>query len=560
MPTFIDMSNLTKRSTLTGAEEFQVSATEKVTSQQIAELALSQKLPSFANINSGKPSITANSTLLYALQALYKLSSANGKVLPISDGVNKFGNVVYSGTDAVGILFDVKASKYYTRSGSTTTSSNTDAQWITWLQAGNAYEMSGGSGVADPIVIEDFAAVSELPNWPSLKLGLVIPFTTTGDVNNKPSGTDTSYTGIMVVTEATQGMINVMAWGDNSGACFWGVIDSGSISVTWNNNRLSIAKGTLSAFTETVITSYFYEMSDGDLMPFSTPQSTKTTANQFPANGAWSGFITIGAQSGINILAFKAAGTTNPEVYVGHCSGSTTQWTAVGGGGGDVIMQDLTEGLEYLIPDSLEKLVPFAINNGSSQVPSIFEGQNIDGFGFLKKMSDYWSIALATFAEDAGGGNPHTYMGLVDNQGGGTDWHIIPNFENGSLIPGYTPITVQNHDIAVTNNTTAVINLTKNTSLLSNRPLFAEVEVLSAAVNGTQRTKAPLTFFYTRNNQTVCDIVSRELGGSGGSIIGSIRLILGTVNASSLIFQVKSSNLANAGDIVRVKAVYAQLY
>lgn len=41
MPTFIDMSNLTKRSTLTGNEEFQVSATEKVTSQQIADLASS---------------------------------------------------------------------------------------------------------------------------------------------------------------------------------------------------------------------------------------------------------------------------------------------------------------------------------------------------------------------------------------------------------------------------------------------------------------------------------------------------------------------------------------
>lgn len=39
MPTFIDMSNLTKRSTLTGNEEFQVSATEKVTAQQIADLA-----------------------------------------------------------------------------------------------------------------------------------------------------------------------------------------------------------------------------------------------------------------------------------------------------------------------------------------------------------------------------------------------------------------------------------------------------------------------------------------------------------------------------------------
>ena len=36
MPTFVDMSRLTKRSALTGNEELQVSATEKVTSQQIA--------------------------------------------------------------------------------------------------------------------------------------------------------------------------------------------------------------------------------------------------------------------------------------------------------------------------------------------------------------------------------------------------------------------------------------------------------------------------------------------------------------------------------------------
>lgn len=49
MPTFIDMSNLTKRSALTGNEEFQVSATEKVASQQIAALTFSQD-PSLGNL------------------------------------------------------------------------------------------------------------------------------------------------------------------------------------------------------------------------------------------------------------------------------------------------------------------------------------------------------------------------------------------------------------------------------------------------------------------------------------------------------------------------------
>lgn len=39
MPSFVDIATLTKLSSLTGNEEFQVSATEKVTSQQIADLA-----------------------------------------------------------------------------------------------------------------------------------------------------------------------------------------------------------------------------------------------------------------------------------------------------------------------------------------------------------------------------------------------------------------------------------------------------------------------------------------------------------------------------------------
>lgn len=222
------------------------------------------------------------------------------------------------------------------------------------------------------------------------------------------------------------------------------------------------------------------------------------------------------------------------------------------------MMQDLTEGLEYLIPDDLAELVPFAVNNGSSQIPSGYEGKSVDGFGFLKKMSEYWSVAFTCFAEGKGDGPTHAFLGKVDNQGGGTDWIEIPTTDSNSPIPGYKLLTNFGQDIAVTNNTTGVINLNTPTSLMSNAVLFADVEVLSSTINGTQRTKAPLTFFTLKNNQTVCDICSRELGGSGGSIIGSIRLILGTVNAQSLVFQVKSSNLANAGDIVRVRAVYAK--
>lgn len=335
MPSFVNMASLTKLTSLTGNEEFQVSATQKVTAQQIAELSLSQMLSSFSTLKRGAPSITANIALLRAIQILYKLSS-NGSVMSISNGTDKFGTVTYSGSDAVGILFDVKASKYYTRSGATTPTSYTDAQWITWLQAGNVYEMGGSTGVADPIQIHDFAEVVAIDNWPTPKDGLIIPFTTDSGVLNKP-GNESEYVGIIICEVDTQntGRAEVIAYGSGTGACYVGLLDYTSVSIEWMVNKMSVAGKKLSAFTGTAIGNYIQSMGNaGDLFPFVTVNANKTTANQFPANGAWSGFVTIGDGGGVNIIAFKSTTDPNAEVYVGRCSGGTTQWTLVGGGSG----------------------------------------------------------------------------------------------------------------------------------------------------------------------------------------------------------------------------------
>lgn len=335
MPSFVNMASLTKLTSLTGNEEFQVSATQKVTAQQIAELSLSQMLSGFSTLKGGKPSITANIALLSAIQILYKLSS-NGSVMSISNGTDKFGTVTYSGSDAVGILFDVKASKYYTRSGATTPTSYTDAQWITWLQDGNVYEMGGSTGVADPIQIHDFAEVSAIDNWPTPKDGLIIPFTTDSGVLNKP-GNESEYVGIIICEVDTQqtGRAEVIAYGSGTGSCYIGLLDWTSISIEWMVNKLSVSSKKLSAFTGTAIGNYIQSMGNaGDLFPFVTVNANKTTANQFPANGAWSGFVTIGDGGGVNIIAFKSTTDPNAEVYVGRCSGGTTQWTLVGGSGG----------------------------------------------------------------------------------------------------------------------------------------------------------------------------------------------------------------------------------
>lgn len=145
MPSFVDIATLTRLSLLTGNEEFQVSATNKISSRDIASLALTQQLHGFSEVTIGSPKISSTSLLLPAIAALYRLSSDNGKILPISNGIDKFGNVVFSGTNAVGILFDVKASKYFTRSGVTATVFFNSAQWISWLQDGEAHEMDGGA-------------------------------------------------------------------------------------------------------------------------------------------------------------------------------------------------------------------------------------------------------------------------------------------------------------------------------------------------------------------------------------------------------------------------------
>lgn len=404
MPSFVNMASLTKLTSLTGNEEFQVSATQKVTAQQIAELSLSQMLSSFSTLRQGKPSITANVALLGAIQILYKLSS-NGSVMSISNGTDKFGTVTYSGSNAVGILFDVKASKYYTRSGETTTTSYTDAQWITWLQAGNVYEMGGSTGVADPIQINDFAEVVAIDNWPMPKDGLIIPFTTDSGVLNKP-GNESEYVGIIICEVDTQqtGRAEVIAYGSGTGSCYIGLLDWASVSIEWMVNKLSVSSKKLSAFTGTAIGNYIQSMGNaGDLFPFVTVNANKTTANQFPANGAWSGFVTIGDGGGVNIIAFKSTTDPNAEVYVGRCSGGTTQWTLVGGGAssggiapGTVIFNDefLFDGYTNANPGQVSLLQPIPLGSIVTFIGSYYFGPPAEEI-LLSPESHTWSLTVA---------------------------------------------------------------------------------------------------------------------------------------------------------------------
>ena len=137
MPTFIDMSALTLKSSASGQEEIQVSESNKINTSQIAALAPSQQLTGFTALTAGKPAITANTTLLAAIQSLYAMVGS-GKVKIVSDGADQTGMVCWNGTLASGFVINLDESAIYIRSQWTLASpdSVTDANWIAAVKFG----------------------------------------------------------------------------------------------------------------------------------------------------------------------------------------------------------------------------------------------------------------------------------------------------------------------------------------------------------------------------------------------------------------------------------------
>ena len=207
MPTFIDMSKLTKRSTLTGNEEFQVSATEKATSQQIANLfnAMQAKLTGFANQTTGVTSITSASTILQAFQNMYRIVG-NGAVKIITNGAAYNGFVCWSGSTCYGIVFNIVDNIIYSRNGFTQNppTALTDQQWIdTIVNNGLAFRMDANM---TPLNITDFKATVNNARVRKLPVGGIIPFYSVGG-DQKP----TSEALIGILQKVSAGQINYFA-------------------------------------------------------------------------------------------------------------------------------------------------------------------------------------------------------------------------------------------------------------------------------------------------------------------------------------------------------------
>lgn len=118
-------------------------------------------LKGFTALTAGKPAITANSTLLAAIQSLYAMVGS-GKVKIVSDGADQTGMVCWDGTSASGFVINVNETAIYTRSQWTQASpdSVTDANWIAAVKTG---------GTKTPFAAAQNPNMGDLPTNSSLK-------------------------------------------------------------------------------------------------------------------------------------------------------------------------------------------------------------------------------------------------------------------------------------------------------------------------------------------------------------------------------------------------------
>lgn len=360
------MSALTLKSSASGQEEIQVSESNKINTSQIAALAPSQQLTGFTALTAGKPAITANTTLLAAIQSLYAMVGS-GKVKIVSDGADQTGMVCWNGTLASGFVINLDESAIYIRSQWTLASpdSVTDANWIAAVKFG---------ATKTPFA----AAAGQNPNLGDLPISSNVKF-------------EDSKVGIgsmlrMLTAAANVGRMRIVSGNPLTGA-------SGKPELAFIVN---IIQGVNAETDDTFGLQIFHLTND---------------------------YIRVIPSSSVDIT-WTALQSMTDEAVIKRLN-STSGWGGLGvklpWTGGNVIHgEDITEGLEYLIPENVGDVVAFRSTMDSSQVPAEQEG-----FGFLAKVNGSESMAMMMQNDPAGGGKMKFFMGRVQNDGTGTDWQEL---------------------------------------------------------------------------------------------------------------------------------------
>lgn len=184
------------------------------------------------------------------------------------------------------------------------------------------------------------------------------------DASNIPNSNHgaTSFVGVAIASPifitGDQRLLYYMMVDTARGMFYTGRANLGDDVVAWNTTpitRLGQAVQ-VTAFTESALSALLYSYKPGDFIPFYTNSVTASTANQFPESGIFNGFISMGRNEGdyFQIFAFKSGST---KAYLGACIGSTTQWTALEGGGAQTVKK--LPGLDVELNESTG-VIPYA--------------------------------------------------------------------------------------------------------------------------------------------------------------------------------------------------------
>ena len=164
------------------------------------------------------------------------------------------------------------------------------------------------------------------------------------DASNIPNSNHgaTSFVGVAIASPifitGDQRLLYYMMVDTASGMFYTGRANLEDDTVAWNTTPVTrLGKAVqVTAFTEAALGALLYSYKPGDFIPFYTSSVTASEVNQFPESGIFNGFISMGSNEGdyFQIFAFKSGST---KAYLGACIGSTTQWTALEGGGAQTV-------------------------------------------------------------------------------------------------------------------------------------------------------------------------------------------------------------------------------
>lgn len=225
------------------------------------------------------------------------------------------------------------------------------------------------------------------------------------DASNIPNSNHgaTSFVGVAIASPifitGDQRLLYYMMVDTASGMFYTGRANLEDDIVAWNTTpitRLGQAVQ-VTAFTEPALSALLYSYKPGDFIPFFTNSVTASEANQFPESGIFNGFISMGSNEGdyFQIFAFKSGST---KAYLGACIGSTTQWTALDGGGAQTVKK--LPGLDVELNESTG-VIPYTSIELAQLSPGVtlmlcFEMADADGrFSPSGNVVVYYDLPLA---------------------------------------------------------------------------------------------------------------------------------------------------------------------